>query len=168
MCAQFLELARDSRESFRQVSLASSPQQEGPDLLDSLIKQDRQERAVKLPITLPSLENLLKLLELQAASERLEARGRAITGGGGRAGEAWQHGREEQVMRHMASLHYSPAFPPLNLKLPPPSHPWPPIGWQPAGCCSPIGGGQQVTRSGQVHPTDALNISNLADVLAIS
>ena len=113
--------------SFSQVSLASSPhlqqKEEGPDLLDSLIQQDRQERAVKVPLTLPSLENLLKLLELQAASERLEARGRAITGGGGRAGEAWQPGREEQVMRHMASLHYSPAFPPLNLKLPPPGHP---------------------------------------------
>ena len=127
MCARFLELPRDSRESFSHVSLASSPQlqqkEEGPDLLDSLIQQDRQERAVKVPLTLPSLENLLKLLELQAASERLEARGRAITGGGGRAGEAWQPGREEQVMRHMASLHYSPAFPPLNLKLPPPGHP---------------------------------------------
>ena len=127
MCSQFLELPRDSRESFSQVSLASSPQlqqkEEGPDLLDSLIQQDRQERAVKVPLTLPSLENLLKLLELQAASERLEARGRAITGGGGRVGEAWQPGREEQVMRHMASLHYSPAFPPLNLKLPPPGHP---------------------------------------------
>ena len=126
MCAQFLEVPRDSSESFMQVFLASSPQQqqdEGPDLLDSLIHQDRQERAVKVPLTLPSLENLLKLLELQAASERLEARGRAITGGGGRVWEAWQPGREEQVMRHMASLHYSPAFPPLNLKLPPPGHP---------------------------------------------
>ena len=55
MCAQFLELPRDSRESFSQVSLASSPQlqqkEEGPDLLDSLIQQDRQERAVKVPLT---------------------------------------------------------------------------------------------------------------------
>jgi hypothetical protein len=97
---------------------------EEPDLLDSLIQQEQEERALTWPLVLPSLETLLKLLELQSASEEREVQGRAITGGRGCVLLTQAGLQEEQmkVIRNMAVLS-PPSFPPINLKLPPPSHP---------------------------------------------
>ena len=70
---------------------------EEPDLLDSLIQQEQEERAQNSPFVLPSLETLLKLLELQSASEQSEVQGRAITGGRDSVAMSQSGLQEEQV-----------------------------------------------------------------------
>ena len=76
----------------------AGPPAEEPDLLDRLVRQDREERAAAGP---QGLCTLLHLLRVQ------EGRGRPITGGGG---VAWPR-RQEEVEVHLPPLHLPQVVP---------------------------------------------------------
>ena len=93
----------------------AGPPAEEPDLLDRLVRQDREERAAAGP---QGLGTLLHLLRVQ------EGRGRPITGGGGVAWPRRQEEVEVLLPQVLPMADYSPpGFPPASLKLPPPFHP---------------------------------------------
>eukprot|EP00092_Neocalanus_flemingeri_P041376 GFUD01045052.1.p1 GENE.GFUD01045052.1~~GFUD01045052.1.p1 ORF type:complete len:389 (-),score=117.55 GFUD01045052.1:372-1538(-) len=102
-----------------------------PDLLDSLIMEDQEQKRRKAQSqprianhTLPSLENLLKLLELQAASD--PPPGRPITGSQHVSQPSSQFKdilHAKALISRQVPLVFPGQFPPINFKVPPPHHP---------------------------------------------
>eukprot|EP00092_Neocalanus_flemingeri_P000792 GFUD01000843.1.p1 GENE.GFUD01000843.1~~GFUD01000843.1.p1 ORF type:complete len:382 (-),score=121.89 GFUD01000843.1:108-1253(-) len=102
-----------------------------PDLLDSLIMEDQEQKRRKAQSqpriansTLPSLENLLKLLELQAASD--PPPGRPITGSQHVSHASSQFKdilHAKALISRQVPLVFPGQFPPINFKVPPPHHP---------------------------------------------
>jgi len=102
------------------------------DLLDSLVMEDQEDKMMKkaqvknLPaaLQLPSLDNLLKLLELQSASD--PPPGRPIIGShvSPRPSTKYQDVQHVQdLMSRQVPLVFPGQFPPINFKVPPPHHP---------------------------------------------
>jgi len=104
-----------------------------PDLLDSLIMEDQEEKMIMKkaraknlpsPLQLPSLDNLLKLLELQSTSD--PPPGRPIVGShvSPRPSTKYQDVQHVQdLMSRQVPLVFPGQFPPINFKVPPPHHP---------------------------------------------
>jgi len=114
------------------VNQSSRLEAEQPDLLDRLIKEDQEEEIVKFMAMsqyrrvslqqLPSLENLLKLLEIQQMSPN-PPEGRPITGGQVTPSPSTTY-LDMMSMQQAQVTHVFPnMFPPINYKVPPPHHP---------------------------------------------
>eukprot|EP00092_Neocalanus_flemingeri_P021907 GFUD01023764.1.p1 GENE.GFUD01023764.1~~GFUD01023764.1.p1 ORF type:complete len:396 (-),score=121.32 GFUD01023764.1:477-1664(-) len=105
-----------------------------PDLLDSLIMEDQEQKILQgrktqpgsANLDLPSLENLLKLLELQAASD--PPPGRPITGSQYLPQLSSQvknvlHVQVQALVSRQVPLVFPGQFSAINFKVPPPHHP---------------------------------------------
>jgi len=142
-------LARSSMGTFAAAGdqqLPWLPAEEGPDLLDRLIQQEKEERfaAAALPLAMqlvelrgrheshgwgglpPCSKPGLGLGSSNYMSRPKEVTwGRPITGAGSKPMQ-WPHNyghSQHQVVQSMTSAESHPGFPPVSLKLPPPSHP---------------------------------------------
>jgi len=103
-----------------------------PDLLDRLVMEDQEERVEKIKqmnanLQLPSLENLLQLLDLQQMSSQTPE-GRPITGGQVLPPPPTRYmnmmnAQEAQLSRYAVPPIFPGNFPPINMKIPPPHHP---------------------------------------------
>eukprot|EP00092_Neocalanus_flemingeri_P000791 GFUD01000842.1.p1 GENE.GFUD01000842.1~~GFUD01000842.1.p1 ORF type:complete len:397 (+),score=139.29 GFUD01000842.1:69-1259(+) len=124
-----------ARASFGQAQRGMEVEQDWdkPDLLDSLIMEDEelkmlQKRKVQSQpkaanLHLPSLENLLKLLELEYSSP---PPGRPITGSQHAPLPPSQYKDNlhvQALISHQVPLVFPGQFPPINFKIPPPHHP---------------------------------------------
>jgi hypothetical protein len=121
-----------------QAVLGDKVQWDKPDLLDRLIMEDEEERAKKFKymaqqsyanLQLPSLKNLLQLLELQQMLSQTPPDGRPITGGQASPPTPTKYmnmmmNAQEAQLSHFAVPPIFPGkFPPINIKIPPPHHP---------------------------------------------
>jgi len=117
--------------------LGEKVQWDKPDLLDTLIMEDQEERVKKFKfmsqqrnanLQLPSLENLLQLLELQQMSSQTPE-GRPITGGQvppptpTKYMNMMMNAQEAQLSHFAVPPIFPGKFPPINIKIPPPHHP---------------------------------------------
>jgi len=115
--------------------LGDKVQWDKPDLLDRLIMEDQEERVKKTKfmsqqrhanLQLPSLENLLQLLDLQQMSSQTPE-GRPITGGQSppstRYMNTMMNAQEAQLSQYAVPPIFPGKFPPINIKIPPPHHP---------------------------------------------
>ena len=103
-----------------------------PDLLDRLIMEDQEEKFIKfkamsqhrcVSLQLPSLENILKLLEIQQMSSN-PPEGRLITGGQVTPSSSTTTYLDMMNMQQAQATHVFPnMFPPINYKVPPPHLP---------------------------------------------
>eukprot|EP00092_Neocalanus_flemingeri_P021906 GFUD01023763.1.p1 GENE.GFUD01023763.1~~GFUD01023763.1.p1 ORF type:complete len:386 (-),score=136.41 GFUD01023763.1:477-1634(-) len=123
----------DGRFGQAQGGLEVKQDWDKPDLLDSLIMEDEelkmlQKREVQSQpkaanLHLPSLENLLKLLELEYSSP---PPGRPITGSQHAPLPPSQYKDNlhvQTLISHQVPLVFPGQFPPISFKIPPPHHP---------------------------------------------